>query len=193
MSARSEKHKMIHGEPYDPRDPELVADRGRARELLHKLNACPPGDDAARAALTAALLGRETDAFLQAPFFCDYGYNITVGSGFYCNFNCVILDVAPVTIGDRVLLGPAVQIYTATHPLDAAARAGGLEGGSPVRIGDDVWIGGGAIVLPGVTIGDRAVIGAGSVVTKDLPADVVAAGNPARVIRKLPAAGSRPL
>ncbi len=194
----TEKEKMIAGAPYDPQDPELVADRVRARELLQKLNACPPGDDGTRRALTRRLLGldqsgRETDAFLQAPFFCDYGFNITVGTGFYGNFNCVILDVAPVTIGDRVLLGPAVQIYTATHPLDARTRARGLESGSPVVIGHDVWIGGGAIVLPGITIGDRAVIGAGSVVTKDVPADVVVAGNPARVVRELPLSGTRPL
>lgn len=190
MGARSEKHKMIRGEPYDPSDPELVADRVRARELLQRLNACPPGDDGTRRALTRELLGldqsgTETDAFLQTPFFCDYGYNITFGQEFYCNFNCVILDVAPVTIGDRVFLGPAVQIYTATHPLDAATRASGLEGGSPVVIGNDVWIGGGAVVLPGVTIGDRAVIGAGSVVTKDVPPGVLAAGNPCRVLRTL--------
>lgn len=186
----TEKEKMIAGRDYNPYDPELVAERMRARELLQRLNACPPGDDGTRRALTRSLLGldpsgRETDAFLQAPFFCDYGYNITVGAGFYCNFNCVILDVAPVTIGDRVLLAPAVQIYTATHPLQAGARAGGLESGKPVTIGHDVWIGGGAIVLPGITIGDRAVIGAGSVVTRDVPADVVVAGNPARIVRHL--------
>lgn len=187
MPSVSEKHKMIAGEPYDPYDPELIADRSRARVTLQKLNACPPDDDGARKAFTAELLGRESDAFVQAPFFCDYGFNIAVGRGFYCNFNCVILDVAPVTIGDRVLLGPAVQIYTATHPLDAAVRASGIEGGKPVTIGNDVWIGGGAIVLPGVKIGDRAVIGAGSVVTRDVPADVVVAGNPARVLHTLQA------
>lgn len=187
MTPRTEKEKMIAGLPYDPYDPELAADRVRAREILQRLNACAPGDDATRRALTAELLGAqgEPDAFLQAPFFCDYGYNITVGKGFYCNFNCVILDVAPVTIGDHVLLGPAVQIYTATHPLDAPLRRTGIEGAKPIGIGNDVWIGGGTIVLPGVSIGDRAVIGAGAVVTKDVPADVVVAGNPARVVRTL--------
>lgn len=188
----TEKEKMVSGRAYDPRDPELVADRVRTRELLQRLNVCPPGDDGTRRALTAALLGRDGDAFLQAPFFCDYGYNITVGADFYCNFNCVILDVAPVHIGDRVLLAPAVQIYTATHPLEAATRAAGLESGQPVTIGNDVWIGGGAIILPGVTIGDRAVVGAGSVVTRDVPADVVVAGNPARVLKTLPAQGPLP-
>jgi maltose O-acetyltransferase len=181
----TEKQKMVAGLPYDPYDPVLVADRILAREILQGLNACAPGDDAARRALTAELLGYETDAFLQAPFFCDYGYNLAVGEGFYCNFNCVILDVAPVRIGERVLLGPAVQIYTALHPLEAKERATGLESGKPVTIGSDVWIGGGSIMLPGVAIGDRAVIGAGSVVTKDIPAGVVAAGNPCRVLRPL--------
>jgi maltose O-acetyltransferase len=179
----TEKQKMIAGLPYDPYDPVLVADRIRAREILRGLNACPPADDAARKAFTLELFGVETGAFLQAPFYCDYGYNITPGKGFYCNFNCVILDVAPVRLGDHVLLGPAVQIYTATHPLDAAERRSGIEGAKPVTIGNDVWIGGGAIVLPGVSIGDRAVIGAGAVVTKDVPADAVVAGNPARVVR----------
>jgi len=186
----TEKQKMIAGLAYDPYDPALVDDRLRARRLLRALNACAPGDDATRRALTADLFGATTDAFLQAPFYCDYGYNITLGAKFYCNFNCVILDVAPVTIGDHVLLGPAVQIYTATHPLDAAERRSGIEGAKPIVIGNDVWIGGGAIVMPGVTIGDRAVIGAGSVVTKDVPADTIVAGNPARVIRKIEAAGT---
>lgn len=195
ITAATEKEKMIAGLPYDPADPVLVAERVRARELLQRLNACPPGDDGTRRALTRQLLGldrtgAETDAFLQAPFYCDYGYNIAVGAGFYCNFNCVILDVAPVRIGDRVLLAPAVQIYTATHPLDASTRVAGLESGQPVTIGNDVWIGGGAIILPGVTIGDRAVIGAGSIVTRDVPADVVVAGNPARVLRTLPTSGT---
>jgi maltose O-acetyltransferase len=186
-TALTEKQKMIAGLPYDPYDPVLVADRVRAREILRGLNACAPGDDATRRAFTTELFGVETGAFLQAPFHCDYGYNIVVGKGFYCNFNCVILDVAPVKIGDHVLLGPAVQIYTATHPLDAAERRRGIEGAKPVTIGNDAWIGGGAIVLPGVSIGDRAVIGAGSVVTKDVPADVIVAGNPARAVRTLEA------
>ncbi|RYZ22021.1 MAG: sugar O-acetyltransferase, partial [Chitinophagaceae bacterium] len=125
------------------------------------------------------------DLQIQAPFYCDYGTNISIGENVFFNFNCVVLDVAPVRIGNRTLIGPAVQIYTATHPMDAATRALGLEAGAPVTIGDDVWIGGGAIILPGVTIGDRSVIGAGSVVTKDVPPDVFAAGNPCRVVRAL--------
>ena len=181
----TEKEKMIRGELYDSLDAELLADRARVRELLRRLNASPVDTGPERKALTAEILGKATDAFIQSPFFCDYGYNITLGSGFYCNFNCVILDVAPVHMGDNVFMGPAVQIYTATHPLDAEVRRSGKEYAKPVTIGNDVWLGGGCIVLPGVTIGDRVVIGAGSVVTKDIPADVFAAGNPCKVIRDL--------
>lgn len=188
----TEKEKMLAGALYNANDAELVAARVHTRGILLRLNACPPNDETRRRALTAELLGggsvggsTGSDAFLQAPFFCDYGTHITLGKGFYCNFNCVILDVAPVRIGDNVLFGPAVQVYTATHPLNADARRKGLESGSPVTIGDDVWVGGGAILCPGVTIGDRSVIGAGSVVTKDIPEDSLAAGNPCRVIRSL--------
>nr|WP_282446830.1 sugar O-acetyltransferase [Aromatoleum aromaticum] len=133
------------------------------------------------------LFGRETDAWVQPPFFCDYGTNIFLGVKVFFNFNCVVLDVAPVTIGSNVLFGPSVQICTATHPISAAERRTGLESAKPITIGSDVWVGGGAIICPGVNIGDRAVIGAGSVVTRDIPSDVVAAGNPARIIRALPA------
>ncbi len=127
----------------------------------------------------------ETDAEIEPPFFCDYGTNITLGKKVFMNFNCVVLDVAPVQIGDFVLLGPAVQIYTATHPLQAAQRRLGLESGKKIIIGPDVWIGGGAIICPGVSIGARSVIGAGSVITKDIPEDVFAAGNPCQVRRPL--------
>jgi maltose O-acetyltransferase len=126
-----------------------------------------------------------TDVWLEPPFYCDYGRNIALGRKVFFNFNCVILDVMAVRIGDRTLCGPAVQIYTAVHPLDAAERSRGLEFAKPVAIGSDVWIGGAAVICPGVTIGDRAVIGAGSVVTRDVPADVFAAGNPCRAIRTL--------
>jgi maltose O-acetyltransferase len=186
---QTEKQKMLAGEPYDARDPELSAERRRARLLFKALNDTRDDQPAERAHLVRELLpnaGREV--WIEPPFFCDYGTNITLGDRVFFNFNCVILDVAPVTIGSRVLFGPAAQIYAATHPLDAAERASGLESGRPVWIGDDVWIGGGAIVCPGVRIGARTVVGAGSVVTRDLPEDVFAAGNPCRIVRSLKAA-----
>jgi maltose O-acetyltransferase len=165
---------------YDPMRPELVAARQRARELLARYNA------SAEEQLLRELFARVgAEPFVEPPFFCDYGSNTSVGDRFYANTGCIFLDSAPVTIGDRVLFGPAVQLLAATHPLEAELRAQSLEYAEPISIGDDVWLGGGAIVLPGVTIGDRAVVGAGSVVTRDVPADVVVAGNPARVIRSL--------
>lgn len=180
---KSEKQKMLAGELYDAMDAGLVAERQRTRALLRQLNATLDVDGSDRAALLKALFGVDTDVAIQPPFYCDYGDNIVLGSGVFMNFNCVILDVAKVAIGNRVLMGPNVQIYAATHPLQASVRRQGLEAGKPVVIGDDVWIGGGAIVCPGVTIGERSVIGAGSVVTRDIPPDVFAAGNPCRVIR----------
>lgn len=182
---RSQKDRMLAGEPYDASDPQLVADRVRARALCQALNALPPTHDAERVALLADLFGAQTNVYVTPPFYCDYGSNVTLGRNVYFNFNCILLDVAPVHIGDNVLFGPAVQVYTATHPLDAELRRSGIESGKPIVIGDDVWIGGGAILNPGVTIGARSVIGAGSVVTKDIPDDVFAAGNPCKVIRKL--------
>jgi maltose O-acetyltransferase len=165
---------------YDPMQPELVEARQRARELLARYNAT------AEEQLLRELFARVgVEPFVEPPFFCDYGSNTSVGDRFYANTGCTFLDSAPVTIGDRVLFGPAVQLLGATHPLEAELRAQGLEYAEPISIGDDVWLGGGAIVLPGVTIGDRAVVGAGSVVTRAVPADVVVAGNPARVIRSL--------
>lgn len=183
---RTEKQKMLAGEPYEANDPQLVAERERARGLSQRLNALPV--DAApdvRRALIEDLFGAETDVYITPPFFCDYGRNIRFGERVYFNFNCVILDVAPVTIGHRVLFGPAVQVYTAGHPMDAVERGSGVEWGKPITIGDDVWIGGGAILCPGVTIGARSVIGAGSVVTRDVPAGVFAAGNPCRVVKPI--------
>ncbi|RYG12561.1 MAG: sugar O-acetyltransferase [Burkholderiales bacterium] len=185
----SEKHKMLSGAPYDPRDPQLCAERRRARLLSKAFNDTPDDQPAERERLLRALVpecGHEV--WIEPPFHCDYGSNITLGDRVFMNFNCVILDVAPVRIGSGVLLGPAVQIYAATHPMDAAERRGGLESGKPVEIGDEVWIGGGAIICPGVRIGARSVIGAGSVVTHDIPEDVFAAGNPCRVIRPQPGA-----
>lgn len=183
---QTEKAKMLAGELYDSTDPQLVEERRRARRLCQSLNALPadaPDDE--RAVLLEALFGARTNVFVTSPFHCDYGRNIRLGRNVYFNFNCVVLDVAPVTIGDKVLFGPAVQVYTATHPLAAELRRTGLESAKPIAIGDDAWIGGGAILCPGVTIGARSVIGAGSVVTRDIPGDVFAAGNPCRVIRAI--------
>lgn len=175
---------MLAGELYNPLDPQLVAERLRARELCHRLNALSPrAADAERRELLASLFGAPSDAYVTPPFFCDYGSNITLGTNVYFNFNCVVLDVMNVAIGDNVLFGPAVQVYTAMHPMSAHERRGGLEYAKPVGIGRDVWLGGGVIVCPGVTIGDGSVIGAGSVVVADVPASVFAAGNPCRVIR----------
>lgn len=180
----SEREKMLRGDLYNALDPELVAARRAARALLRRLNF--DADEAQRAEIIAQLFGAiGENVWIEPPFFCDYGQNIRVGANVFFNFNCVVLDVAPVEIGDNVLFGPNVQIYTATHPIDAATRRSGLEFGKPIRIGSDVWVGGSAIFNPGVTVGSRTVIGAGSVVTRDLPDDVFAAGNPCRVIRSL--------
>lgn len=181
----TEREKMGAGLDYNPFDAELVAMREKCREILRAFNATPETDEAERRRLLSTLVGEETNAWIQPPFYCDYGVNISFGSKVYFNFNCVVLDVAPVTIGDNTMFGPAVQIYTATHPLDADKRRSGMEGAKPITIGCDVWVGGGAILCPGVTIGDRTVIGAGSVVTRDIPSGVIAAGNPARVLRKI--------
>ena len=183
---QSERDKMLSGELYDPFDPELVQAREQARDLCQELNATRESQQDHRRRITAQLFGRGGDSvWLQPPFYCDYGTNISLGERVFFNFNCVVLDVAPVRIGSRVLCGPAVQIYAATHPLRAIERQTGLELGAPVEIGDDVWVGGGAIVCPGVRIGARSVIGAGSVVTRDIPDGVFAAGNPCRVIRSI--------
>lgn len=182
---RTEKQKMLAGELYDPVDPVLSQERDRCRNLCLALNATREEQKEERQRLLNELLGKQTDAWIQPPFFCDYGSNIVLGTKVFFNFNCVVLDVMPVTIGDNVLFGPAVQIYTATHPISAMERRKWLESARPITIGSDVWVGGGAVICPGVTIGARSVIGAGSVVTRDVPPDVFAAGNPARVIRRL--------
>ncbi len=176
---------MLAGELYDPLDQQLAAERGSARVLCRRLNASGEEETEERARLLNELFGAATDAWIQPPFYCDYGTNISLGQKVFFNFNCVVLDVARVAIGDHVLLGPAVQIYTASHPMQAAQRRVGLECALPIVIGDDVWVGGAAIICPGVTIGARSIIGAGSVVTNEIPEDVLAAGNPCRVIRTL--------
>lgn len=182
----SEKQKMLAGELYDANDPELCAERNRARLLCQALNALDATEPSPqRAAVIARLLNSATPPRITSPFFCDYGYNIRLGANAYFNFNCVILDVVSVSVGSNALFGPGVHIYTASHPMGASERRAGLELGLPVTIGDDVWVGGGALICPGVAIGSGAVIGAGSVVTRNIPAAVFAAGNPCRVIRKI--------
>lgn len=182
---RTETEKMLAGELYDPLDLELVRRREQARNLCQDLNATREAEQTARREILQKLFATGGDSvWMQPPFYCDYGSNIHLGERVYFNFNCIVLDVCPVHIGSFTFFGPAVQIYTATHPMDAKLRRH-QEFGKPVRIGSDVWIGGGAILCPGVTVGDRTVIGAGSVVTRDIPAGVFAAGNPCRVIRPL--------
>lgn len=181
----SERSKMLAGEPYNALDPALVEARERASDLCRAFNATGEREQAARRHLLTQLFASGGDSvWMQAPFFCDYGSNIYLGQRVYFNFNCIVLDVCQVTIGDYTFFGPAVQIYTASHPMNARLRRT-QEFGRPIRIGSDVWVGGAAIICPGVTIGSKTVIGAGSVVTKDIPAEVFAAGNPCRVIRKI--------
>lgn len=167
----------------DPYTSTLVAARKRAKRLCEKMNALRAEQHSLRKPIYQELFGQVSSAYIEPNFFCDYGYNIFLGEKFYANHNCVILDVGEVRIGDRVLFGPAVQLYGTTHPSDPEERASGKEFSAPITIGDDCWIGGGAIILAGVTIGKGSVIGAGSVVTKDIPEGVVAVGNPCRVIR----------
>jgi maltose O-acetyltransferase len=181
----TEREKMLAGELYDPLDPELVVARERARDLCQALNATREAQQDERRGILRDLFGDGGDTvWMQPPFFCDYGSNIDLGERVFFNFNCVILDVCRVRIGSFTLFGPAVQIYTPMHPMNAAQRRL-KEFGKPVEIGSDVWVGGGAIILPGVRIGSRAVVGAGSVVTRDIPDGVFAAGNPCRVIREI--------
>src|ERR1043165_6624234 len=181
----TEREKMLAGGLYDPLHPELLPATERARDLCQDLNVTRENDQEVRRRILRELFGRGGESvWMQPPFFCDYGANILLGERVFFNFNCVVLDVCRVTIGDFTMFGPAVQIYTATHPLDAALRRQ-QEFGKPITIGSDVWVGGGAIICPGVNIGSRTVIGAGSVVTRDIPEGVFAAGNPCRIIREI--------
>ena len=167
-------------------DPELLEARLRCTQMLERYNRTSRTDGETRRAILATLLGGiGKDVDVVGPFYCDYGTQITLEDGVYMNFNATLLDVAPILIKRGAMVGPGVQLLTATHTLDVETRRKGLEFGKPITIGEEVWLGGGVIVCPGVTIGDRTTVGAGSVVTRDLPADVVAVGNPARVIRKL--------
>jgi maltose O-acetyltransferase len=180
---KSEREKMLAGELYDALDPALVAERDRARDLCQVLNSSREADRDLRRELLLKIFGRGGDtAWLQPPFFCDYGSNIELGERVFFNFNCIVLDVCKVTIGDYSQFGSGVQILTPLHPLKADLRRK-QEYGDPVTIGSDVWIGSGAIILPGVTIGSRTVVGAGSVVSRSLPENVLAVGNPCKIVR----------
>jgi maltose O-acetyltransferase len=186
LPVETERSKMLRGELYSAMDPELVTARVRARRLFGRYNASDPADIAGRATLLRELLGEAAHgAAIEPPFYCDYGTQITLGAGVFVNFGAVFLDPAPITIGEQAQLGPYVQLLTADHPRDAATRAAGPESAHPINIGERVWLGGGVIVCPGVTIGADTTVGAGSIVVRDLPAGVVAAGNPCRVLRSV--------
>uniref|UniRef100_U9U9D4 Maltose/galactoside acetyltransferase domain-containing protein n=1 Tax=Rhizophagus irregularis (strain DAOM 181602 / DAOM 197198 / MUCL 43194) TaxID=747089 RepID=U9U9D4_RHIID len=187
----SEKEKALAGLPYSGFSEELINDRFKAREILYKFNNSKPirfktDEYRERENIFRQLFGSVgKDVEIEPPFYCDYGYNIHVGDNFYCNFNCAILDCNKVEIGDRVMFGPNVSLYPATHPIQPEERAKGAEFALPIKIGNDVWIGGSATICPGITIGDGVTVGAGSVVTKDVPPYVVVAGNPAKIIKHL--------
>ena len=183
---KSEKDKMLTGELYDASNPILLQERQKARALTHRLNVTEYGNELAYKQILSALLpNAATDICIEPPFFCDYGYNIYTGDKVFFNFNCVLLDVMSIRIGSNVLFGPNVQIYTASHPIDALERRKGPEFAKPISIGDDCWIGGGVIISPGITIGDRCIVGAGAVVTKDIPSDTIVVGNPAKPVVNL--------
>lgn len=182
---RTERQKMLAGELYDPMSEELIRARGRARDLCQALNATRESNHEERRRILLELFGAGGDSvWMQPPFFCDYGSNIELGERVFFNFNCIVLDVCAVRIGSFTLFGPGVQVLTPMHPFSAELRRN-QEYGKPVEIGTDVWVGGGALILPGVKIGSRSVIGAGSVVTRDVPEGVFAVGNPCRVIREI--------
>lgn len=185
-AAKTQKEKMLTGELYSADDSELRAARERAQLLTAEFNAMAVSESDPARAVLRKLLGRLGEgSAVRANFRCDYGFNITIGDRCFLNFDCVLLDCSRITIGDEVQIAPGVHLYTATHPLDAVQRRAGFESASPITIGDGVWLGGGVIVCPGVTIGENTVVGAGSVVTKDLPPNCVAVGNPCRVLRSL--------
>jgi maltose O-acetyltransferase len=182
----TEKQKMMNGEMYNPADLELVKDRENARRQVRLFNQSLETETETRTNLLKSLFGSTGENInIEPSFRCDYGYNIHTGENFYANFDCIILDVCEVRFGDNCMLAPGVHIYTATHPLHPAERISGREYGKPVIIGNNVWIGGGAILNPGVRIGDNAVIASGAVVTKDVPENVVVGGNPAKIIRQI--------
>ncbi|GAA5422460.1 chorismate mutase [Tetragenococcus halophilus] len=184
MPERSEKEKMIAGDLYFSADPELAADRKAARKKQILIN--HEDDSKRRNQRVKETFGSVGDSLhVEQTIRFDYGYNISVGENFYANYDCVLLDICPITIGDNCMLAPNVKLYTASHPLHPIKRKSGLEDGKPITIGNDVWIGGGSVIIPGVTLGDNVVVGAGSVVTKSYPDNVVIAGNPAKVIKTI--------
>ena len=180
----SEKEKMIRGEIYNAADPQLVLERFKANRICSSYNKKALNEINMRSRRMRKLLHTEGNFWIKPPFFCDYGYNIYLGKNVMMNYGCVLLDVCPIKIGEHTLIGPGTHIYTAAHALDAKEREQDVEFGKPVTIGRNVWIGGHCTVLPGITIGDNTIIGAGSVVTKNIPANVIAAGNPCRIIRE---------
>ncbi len=183
---KTEKEKMLSGELYMAADPELTRERQHARRLTRLFNQTLETEEAERARLLKELFGSTGEhVYVEPPFRCDYGYNIHVGEYFFANFDCVFLDVCEIRIGDYCFMGPGVHIYTATHPIDPVERTQGAEYGIPVRIGHNAWIGGRALINPGVTIGDNVVIASGAVVTRDVPDNVVVAGSPARIIKQI--------
>ncbi|MFC0189611.1 maltose acetyltransferase domain-containing protein [Fictibacillus aquaticus] len=183
---KTEKEKMLAGELYVASDKQLVEERTRARRLTRLFNETTEAEEEQRLALLKELFGSvEGSYYIEPTFRCDYGYNIHLGKNFFANFDCCMLDVCEIVIGDNVLLAPGVHIYTATHPVHPAERAAGPEFGKPVTIGNNVWIGGRAVINPGVTIGDNAIIASGAVVIKDVPANAVVGGNPAKVIKMI--------
>lgn len=183
---KTEKEKMICGKPYKAFDEELLAERQRAKEMIFDFNSLRPNQLEERNEILKNLLGKTKNKFFfEPPFRCDYGYNIHIGSNFYSNYNLIIIDCAPVTIGNNVLIGPNVGIYTAGHPLHYEIRNQEYEYAFPITIGDNVWIGGNVVINPNISIGENSVIGSGSVVTKDIPSNVIAVGNPCKVLRKL--------
>jgi maltose O-acetyltransferase len=185
-NGKSMRERMLAGELYIADDPELARDAMHARTLTHRMNTMDPNDTAGRRAILIELLGAfGEDSEILPPFRCDYGYQTTVGARTFANFGLVCLDVARVSIGDDVQIGTNVQLLTPTHPIEPKPRRDRWEAALPITIGDNVWLGGGVIVCPGVNIGDNTVVGAGAVVTRDVPANVVAVGNPSRVIKTL--------
>lgn len=187
VSSDQELKKMLAGEYYNALDPKLVEMRQNCRSLTREFNSTTELEEEKRKSILKQLLGKigDDNAVIEPPFRCDYGSNITVGKNFYMNFNCIILDVCSVTIGDNVMIAPNVQIYAATHPIDAKERISGLEYGKQITIGDNVWLGGSCVICPGVSIGKNSVVGAGAVVVKDVPPNVVVAGNPAKIIKQV--------
>ena len=182
----TEREKMLNGKAYNAFCEELLGERQYAKEIIFEFNSLRPSEIEKRNEIIKKLFSKVSDnLFIEPPFRCDYGYNISIGENFYTNYNCTILDCAKVTIGDNVLFAPNVSLFTAGHPIHFEPRNTGIEYAFPITIGNNVWIGGGVIVNPGITIGDNVVIGSGSVLTKDIPSNSIAVGNPCKVIRKI--------